>query len=325
MASIRDVAIKAGVGIGTVSRALNGSGYISEETKQKIMQAVEELNYKPNELAQNLFHNKSGFVGVMVPNLSHPFMSSLVKNIENNLYIHGYKCMLCEVGENQNRLEEFVEMLQRNVMDGIICCVDIPTSVNLTEIHRPIVMIDRYVGKGIPCVHSDHKRGGELAAQALLSAGCKSVIHFVPSGTECGYSKDRYRRFAEVCKQHKCKVTAIDAGSKTPNFQTNPMIWKKYISYFAGVDGLFATDVTAAACMKMAQNKGIKIPKKLKVVGYDGLDFTRFLTPELTTVCQNVPEIAKRSVDTVIRMIDGKKIEEMEQIVDVTFRKGETI
>ena len=63
MASIRDVAIKAGVGIGTVSRALNGSGYISDETKQKIMQAVEELNYKPNELAQNLFHNKSGFIG----------------------------------------------------------------------------------------------------------------------------------------------------------------------------------------------------------------------------------------------------------------------
>ena len=70
-----------------------------------------------------------------------------------------------------------------------------------------------------------------------------------------------------------------------------------------------------------AAEKGIKIPKKLKVVGYDGLDFTRFLTPELTTVRQNVPEIAKRSVDTIIRMIDGKKIEEMEQIVDVTFRK----
>lgn len=66
MASIRDVAIKAGVGIGTVSRALNGSGYISDETKQKIMQAVEELNYKPNELAQNLFRNKSGFIGMML-------------------------------------------------------------------------------------------------------------------------------------------------------------------------------------------------------------------------------------------------------------------
>lgn len=324
MASIRDVAIKAGVGIGTVSRALNGSGYISDETKQKIMQAVEELNYKPNELAQNLFRNKSGFIGIVVKNLLHPFMAFLVKHVENNLYTNGYKCMLCEVGDNPNRIEEFVEMLQRNVMDGIICCADIPSSVSLAEIHRPIVMIDRYVTEGIPCIHSDHKRGGELAAQALLSAGCKNVLYFASSATERGCSMDRYRRFAEVCKQHKCKITAIDAGSKILNFQSGPTIWKKYISHFDGIDGLFTADVTAAACMKMLQKKGIKIPKKLKVVGYDGLDFTRFLTPELTTVCQNVPEIAKRSVDTIIRMIDGKKIEEMEQIVDVTFRKGES-
>ena len=211
MASIRDVAIKAGVGIGTVSRALNGSGYISDETKQKIMQAVEELNYKPNELAQNLFRNKSGFIGIVVKNLSHPFMASLVKHVENNLYTNGYKCMLCEVGDNPNRIEEFVEMLQRNVMDGIICCADIPSSVSLAEIHRPIVMIDRYVTEGIPCIHSDHKRGGELAAQALLSAGCKNVLYFASSATERGYSMERYRRFAEVCKQHKCKITAIDA------------------------------------------------------------------------------------------------------------------
>lgn len=194
MASIRDVAIKAGVGIGTVSRALNGSGYISDETKQKIMQAVEELNYKPNELAQNLFRNKSGFIGIVVKNLSHPFMASLVKHVENNLYTNGYKCMLCEVGDNPNRIEEFVEMLQRNVMDGIICCADIPSSVSLAEIHRPIVMIDRYVTEGIPCIHSDHKRGGELAAQALLSAGCKNVLYFASSATERGYSMERYRR-----------------------------------------------------------------------------------------------------------------------------------
>ena len=190
MASIRDVAIKAGVGIGTVSRALNGSGYISDETKQKIMQAVEELNYKPNELAQNLFRNKSGFIGIVVKNLSHPFMASLVKHVENNLYTNGYKCMLCEVGDNPNRIEEFVEMLQRNVMDGIICCADIPSSVSLAEIHRPIVMIDRYVTEGIPCIHSDHKRGGELAAQALLSAGCKNVLYFASSATERGYSME---------------------------------------------------------------------------------------------------------------------------------------
>ena len=77
---------------------------------------------------------------------------------------------------------------KRQVMDGIICCADIPSSVSLAEIHRPIVMIDRYVTEGIPCIHSDHKRGGELAAQALLSAGCKNVLYFASSATERGYS-----------------------------------------------------------------------------------------------------------------------------------------
>lgn len=75
-------------------------------------------------------------------------MASLVKHVENNLYTNGYKCMLCEVGDNPNRIEEFVEMLQRNVMDGIICCADIPSSVSLAEIHRPIVMIDATSPKG---------------------------------------------------------------------------------------------------------------------------------------------------------------------------------
>lgn len=72
---------------------------------------------------------------------------------------------------------------------------------------------------------------------------------------------DRYRRFAEVCKQHKCKVTAIDAGSKNPNFQTGSMIWKKYISHFDGIDGLFTADVTAAVCMKMLQKKESRFRK----------------------------------------------------------------
>lgn len=72
---------------------------------------------------------------------------------------------------------------------------------------------------------------------------------------------DRYRRFAEVCKQHKCKITAIDAGSKILNFQSGPTIWKKYISHFDGIDGLFTADVTAAACMKMLQKKGLRFRK----------------------------------------------------------------
>lgn len=82
MAGIKDVARRAGVGVGTVSRALNGSGYISEETRKKILEAAKALDYQPNELAKNLSRNKTDFIGIMMPNLEHPFFASLLKYME---------------------------------------------------------------------------------------------------------------------------------------------------------------------------------------------------------------------------------------------------
>jgi len=104
MASIREVAQEAGVGVGTVSRALNGSGYVSPETRKKIEKAAKKLKYTPNELARNLYHNRTGIVGVIVPDLDHPFFSSLVKHIVMVLYGQGYKTMMCrpEAGVNRN-------------------------------------------------------------------------------------------------------------------------------------------------------------------------------------------------------------------------------
>ena len=94
MASIRDVARRAGVGVGTVSRVINGNGYVSADTKKKIEKAIEELEYTPNELARNLFRNKTGIVGILVPDVDHPFFSSYVRQTEAALYELGYKNLI---------------------------------------------------------------------------------------------------------------------------------------------------------------------------------------------------------------------------------------
>ena len=87
MASIKDVAQKAGVGVGTVSRVLNNSGYVSDETREKIEEAMKNLQYTPNELARNLYHKKSGIIAVLVPTVEIPFFAELVHNIEAELYM----------------------------------------------------------------------------------------------------------------------------------------------------------------------------------------------------------------------------------------------
>ena len=120
MASIRDVAKQAGVGVGTVSRALNGTGYVSPDTKKKIEKAAEKLGYTPNELARNLYRNRTGIVGVMVPDLDHPFFSCLAKHIEMELYRQGYKTMICNTIGISDRERDYLDMLDRNIVDVFV-------------------------------------------------------------------------------------------------------------------------------------------------------------------------------------------------------------
>lgn len=175
MASIREVAQEAGVGVGTVSRALNGSGYVSSETRKKIEKAAKKLNYTPNELARNLYHKKTGIVGVIVPDLEHPFFASLVKYIEMELYEQGYKTMICNTVGISRREQEYLDMLERSMVDGIITASHGLEVEEYRKQTKPIVSIDRDLGPQIPLIGCDHAKGGELAAELMLKAGRKKI------------------------------------------------------------------------------------------------------------------------------------------------------
>ena len=135
MASIRDVARRAGLGVGTVSRVINGNGYVSADTKKKIEKAIEELEYTPNELARNLFRNKTGIVGILVPDVDHPFFSSYVRQTEAALYEVGYKTLISSTIGVSNREEEFLDMLDRNMVDGISAFLHRRNKLYLIALH----------------------------------------------------------------------------------------------------------------------------------------------------------------------------------------------
>ena len=178
MASIKDVAQKAGVGVGTVSRVLNDSGYVSDETREKIEEAMKNLQYTPNELARNLYHKKSGIIAVLVPTVEIPFFAELVHNIEAELYNEGFKIMLCNTDKAHNAELEYLDMLNRHIVDGVITGVHSLDVEEYKKIKKPIVAFDRYLGEDIPVVAVDHKEGGRLAAEILLKNGCKKIVHF---------------------------------------------------------------------------------------------------------------------------------------------------
>ena len=120
MSNIREVAKLAGVGVATVSRALSGKGYVAPETKKKILDVAEKLDYKPNEIARNLSSQRTGIIGIVVPDIENPFWGKFLKHVEIELYNQGFKALICNTIGISNREQDFVDFLKRKVVDGLI-------------------------------------------------------------------------------------------------------------------------------------------------------------------------------------------------------------
>lgn len=177
MVGMRDVAKEAGVSLSTVSLVVNKTGYVSDDMRARVEAAMKELNYVPNELARNLYKNRTDLVGVIVPTIRHPFFATLTAHLQRELAAQGLRTMLCSTADAENGEVEYVDMLRRHMMDGVIVCSH-TTHPNdyWTSIHRPIVAFDRVLGDGIASIGSDHEQGGRLIAHMLINTGAHHVV-----------------------------------------------------------------------------------------------------------------------------------------------------
>lgn len=324
MASIRDVAKKANVGSTTVSRVLNNSGYVSEETRRKIEDAMRELDYTPNELARNLFHKKTGIIAVLVPSVAHPFFAEFVEYAEAELYKRGYKTMLCNTVKEENAELEYLDMLNRHIVDGVITGVHSLAVEEYRKIHKPIVALDRYLGEEIPVVAVNHKQGGRLAAEELIRSGCKSVLHFRGSlAVESPYH-DRHYEFERIMKENHIQTYSyelewnrFDASYYKQAIQE---VWSMEMEF----DGVFGVDELAIGYMNEAVRRGWKVPDELKIIAYDGTYVTDIVEPAVTAVAQPMEALAKESVRLISKLVDGKVYRNKQVLLDVGIRKGKT-
>lgn len=158
MVGMRDVAKKAGVSLSTVSLVVNGTGYVSQEMRDRVEAAMRELDYIPNELARNLFSGRTSLVGVIVPTIRHPFFSTMTAELQRALAERGLRTMLCSTVDMRTGEAEYVDMLRRHMMDGIVMGAHTSHATDYwTSINRPVVAFDRYLGEGIPSVGADHE------------------------------------------------------------------------------------------------------------------------------------------------------------------------
>ena len=320
MPSVKDVAKLAGVGVGTVSRVINHAN-VKDSTRERVERAIKTLNYIPNEVARNFKMQTSKIVALLIPSVWHPFFSELAYYIEDELDSHGYKLMLCNSGGKPEKEVYYLDMLSQNKVAGILGITYNDT--NLTyKTNIPIVSIDRHFTENVVCVSSDNFDGGRIAARELVKSGCKNIAFmgaFSKLETETG---NRRKGFVFEAERQNIRHSVYEEEDPI----TDPYAFiGRFVEKYPDVDGVFAiTDIFAAQFIQFVERMGRRVPQDVQVIGYDGIQDSDLFHPILSTICQPVEQMARASVQSLLKIINGEEILESKITIPVCFKKGET-
>lgn len=316
MATITDVARAAGVSKNTVSRYLNERGYISQKTKDNIRNAIDELHYQPNQIARSLYTSKTNLIGLVIPDVAHPFFAMMTSRIEDELDRHGYKMILCDTMHSSSKERKYLDMLTANKVDGIIIGSH-SIDINYSDINAPIVALDRDLAPGIPVVSSDHVQGGCIAAKAFIDRGCSNVAQLVGFSRVKTPSNRRHEVFAKIMKTNGVRCMTHELKLNQFEFSTYLSTADDILDRYPGLDGVFAADPVAVAVQRQALARGLHVPEDLFIFGYDGSFLTQVVYPSLPTVVQPYAQLAETAVAVLLRRISGEPLESMSYILPV--------
>lgn len=324
MARIKDVARLARVSPSTVSLVLNHKGYVSEETRARVEAAVAELHYVPSEVARNLSLNRTNIVGVIVPDVAHPFFAQLVREIELSLFRQGFKTMICSTTEKDNGETAFLDMLDRHTMDGLIVGAHALTLSRYERVRRPIVAFDRNIRAKIPILHADHEQGGHLAAEALLRRNPRHVVQITGSASVATTAHRHEDVFADLFREAGilCDRIAMPANAFSPAAYEEAA--RAVFEQYPDVDAIAASDLAALYALRLAERSGRRVPEDLSIVAYDGTFLTRLGPKTLSAVVQPIEALGRLAAERITALIKGEKIEAA-PILPMTFQEGETI
>ena len=240
------------------------------------------------------------------------------------MYEAGYKMMVCNTVKAKNAEMEYLDMLNRHIVDGIITGVHTLDVEEYLKIHKPIVALDRYLGDHIPVVAVNHKAGGRLAAEVLIRNGCRNVLHFKGTTVVNSPYHERHREFDRIMAENNIKVCSYDLDWNRFDIMYYRAVVKEVFEKPFTYDGVFAVDELAIECMNEIIRNHMKVPKDVKIVAYDGTFVTNMVEPQITSIVQPVEELAKEAVRLLSEQINGTVYDKKQVVLGIQLRKGKT-
>jgi len=323
LATIKDIAKKAGVSISTVSYILNNTKSVKQSTKERVLKAAATLHYRPNLIARSLKTKESLTIGIIIPDISNMFFNEIIRGIEDVADAHRYNVVICSTDENKEKEERHLATLVNKGIDGLIF---IGTGHNLESLHDvsiPKVIVDRRLGDEYYSVLTDNITGGYIATTHLLKKREQqdSPVLFLTGPLTISSYKERYKGYKKALKDHnitfkrefvyQCEVnTEGGKGGASKILQNENIPSGKPFGIFA------ANDLIAIGAINVLIEKGVKIPEDVQVVGFDDIPSASYVSPSLTTVNQPKYDMGKIAGELLLKQIRGEEIPKRETMLE---------
>jgi LacI family transcriptional regulator len=289
--TIRDVARVAKVHPGTVSRALNADtrALVNEETAERVLRAAEELGYRPNPIARGLKTNRSYTIGVLIPDITNPLFPPILRGIEDRLDDAGYTPLIVNTDNDAQREHTHLEAMLARQVDGVISAtarLDRELLADVTAAGKPLVLVNRSLEDGsVPSVAVDDREGIRLAVEHIAGLGHRRIGHVSgPQNTSTGHR--RYLGFVEAMNAAGLEVGDDQVGFS--NWFTEAEGARVCAELLDATDDLTAivaaNDLLAIGCYDTIEERGLRCPDDISIVGFNDMPFVDRLRPPLSTV-----------------------------------------
>jgi LacI family transcriptional regulator len=311
MANIYEVAELAGVSLATVSRVINPGAKVSDKTRQRVLDAMQQLGYQPNSIAQSLATRCSNAVGVLVSELHGPFFGAMLSAIEQTLKAAG-KFVLVAAGHSQEEQErEAIRFLVSRNCDALIVHVERLSDKFLVDHDHnttPLAVMNRKVrGLNDHCFSLNNELGGYLATQSLLRRKHKRIA-YISGPLDWVDAKQRFaghrRALAEAGVKYDARLLHEGDYHETGGQEALNALFDKNVPFTAVV---CANDGMAAGAMAAAHERGLELPAELSIVGFDDAPISRYVYPKLTTVHYPIDDMARMASRWVLKHVYDQK------------------
>jgi len=309
--TIYDVAKVAQVSISTVSKVINRTGNISEKTRNRVLQVMEDLNYRPSVVASALTGKPTNTIGLLIPDLANPFFAEIARSVEDRGHESGFNLMICSTDNDPEKENQYISLMRQKSVDGIILASGLKSDTaikKLVENKIPVAVIARDMPMlAVNAVLVDDFAGGYLATSHLISLGHRRIA-IVAEDLRVMSSRERVRGYRHALEE--AGIAYDDNLLQVSDFtvEGGRRAVLRLLEMPERPTAVFAcNDLLAVGAMRAAKEFGLVIPDDLSVVGFDNTIFAEIVDPGLTTVAQPIVDMGRQVMELLIEEIQGKE------------------